>query len=372
MKQAHVYIYGIIDIYQDDNISEWGYVNLKYVKNQLENQEGFEEIVLHIRSEGGDVNEGFAIHDFVRSQGKPVLTIIEGNCYSIATVIALAGDKRQMTSNAEILIHNPWGFVGGEKEDIQKYANDLEKIEDKIANFYAAKTNLNKEDALELMKVETIFNATEALEKGFITEIAAVMRAVAKYNPKNKSKKNNKMAKKQYLTQEEADKKFDSLGEKLNKVINKLFGKAAKNLVLQDANGDEIDFSDLEDGAEPQVGDTATVNNEPADGDYVMPDGRTFVFTAGELTEIKEADSTEEEAAAEVEALQTENTELKTQNEKLTADLAEAQKNMKSFAKDLKALKEEVSSSFNYDGKEDPKKTQNTKVRTASKFRIEK
>ncbi len=352
MKQAHVYIYGVIDFWQDDNANEWGYVNLKSVKNQIDAIKEFDEVIVHIHSDGGVVSEGFAIHDYLRSLGKPITTQIEGNCFSIATVIALAGDKRTMTSNAEFLIHNPWGWAGGEKEDIQKYADELEKLEDKIADFYASKTNLSKQEALDFMKVETTFTPEQALEKGFITEIAKVMSAVALYRPKNK--KNTKMSK-EVLTKKEADKKFKSLGDALNGILNIVKSKEkAVNLIVQDANGVEIDFTELETDATPKVGDKATIDGEPATGEYVMPNGETYVFEDGALSEIKEAD--EEEENEEVEALKQENEQLKAENKKIKKDLKKASKQIKNFASDFKELKKNVSSSFSYDPKIDGKK----------------
>ena len=185
MKVAHVYIYGIIDSWQDNKADDYGIVNLKSIKNQLENQAGFEEIIVHIHSEGGDVTEGFAIHDFLKSQGKPITTIVEGMCASIATVPALAGDKRQMTANSTFFIHNPWGFVGGEKEEIQRYANELEEIENKLSDFYAKFSSLSKEYILNFMKVETSFTAEEAVTNGFMTEVVGTIKAVALLKKEN-------------------------------------------------------------------------------------------------------------------------------------------------------------------------------------------
>ena len=105
MKIAHVFAYGVVDCWQDSSAREWGYINLKTVKDQIEAQKGFDEILIHIHSDGGDVNEGFAIYENLKSLGKPITAQIEGNCFSIATVIALAGDKRLMTSNAKC-----WAF----------------------------------------------------------------------------------------------------------------------------------------------------------------------------------------------------------------------------------------------------------------------
>ena len=261
-----------------------------------------------------------------------------------------------MTSNAEFLIHNPWGWAGGEKEDIQKYADELEKLEDKIADFYASKTNLSKQEALDFMKVETTFTPEQALEKGFITEIAQVMRAVALYRPKNKKSKNktNKKTKmsKEALTKKEANKKFKNLGDTLNGILNIVKGKEkAVNLIVQDANGVEIDFTELEADATPKVGDKATIDGESATGEYVMPSGETYVFENGELTEIKEAEEDEE-----TEALKQENEQLKAENKKIKKDLKKASKQIKNFVSEFKDLKKNVSSSFNYDPKIDGKK----------------
>jgi len=196
MEIAHVYIYGVIDYWQDNYASEWGYVNLKDVKNQIDAQKDAKEIVVHIHSPGGSVTEGLAIHDFLRSQGKPVTTKIEGSCYSIATVIALAGDTRKMTSNAEFMIHNPWGAASGDKDDIKKYLDQLEEAENQIADFYASKTNITKEDALTLMKEETFMDVETAIKHGFVTEEDVTMKAVALFIPKNEKKTSSKKSNK--------------------------------------------------------------------------------------------------------------------------------------------------------------------------------
>lgn len=328
METAHIYVYGVIDYWQDTSASDWGYVNLKDIKNQYESQKEAKDITVHIHSEGGVVTEGFAIHDYLRSLGKPVKTLIEGTCASIATVIALAGDTRVMTSNANFFIHNPWGYVGGEKEQIQKYADELDKLEGQIADFYAAKTKITKDEALEFMKVETTFTAEQALEKGFITEIATVMRAVAMFNPN----KNKKMSKKQ-MTKDEAE---SALDKALNKIKNIFGGHKPENKIVQDANGDDIDFPDLEEDDVPEVGDTATVDGSPAQGEYLMPSGETYVFEDGALTEIKPKEEESTDDSEEMAALQEEVQNLK-------KDLKKERESVKNLRTDNKKLKDQSS-----------------------------
>ena len=328
--------------------SDWGYVNLKDVKNQIEAQKDAKEIKVHIHSPGGVVTEGFAIHDFIRAQGKPVTTIIEGQCASIATVIALAGDNRKMTSNSEFMIHMPWGMAAGESEDIQKYADLLKKDEDKIAGFYAQKTKLDKESILDMMKKETFMSAEQALDHGFITDIATVMKAVALLKPNSKTTEMSKDA----FTKKDADSFLSKLDEK----IKNLLGSKPQAKLVQDANGTEIDFTDLAEDDTPSVGDKATVDGAAADGEYVMPSGETYVFTGGELTEIKTEEEEPEDSAEQIENLNNEiknlKTELKTARaEKETAEqeLESTKNSIKDIQKEIKNLKKNVGSSFNHE-----------------------
>lgn len=348
MKEAHIYIYGDIGYWQAADAAEWGEVTLTDVRNQYEAQKNAEKIVVHIHSPGGYVTEGFAIHDYLRSLGKPITTIVEGMCYSIATVIALAGDVRKMTSNSDFMIHNPWGGASGESDEIQKYADDLRKTEKKAADFYAAKTNITSDEALQLMKAETFMTAEEALSKGFITEIATVMKAVAKFNPN----KNRQMSKNN-LTKEEAQGMFSKFEEKMKN----LFGNKPKAKLVQDANGTEIDFTELEEDDTPSVGDKATIDGSAAEGEHVMPSGETFVFEGGELTEIKPSEE-EDEENEEVENLKTEVQNLKEQLKTSKAakkaaetKLSENETAIQDLQKEFKKMKKEIGSSFNHDPK---------------------
>lgn len=356
MDTAHIYIYGDVGSWQSKDAADWGEVTLTGVREQYEQQKDCEEITLHIHSPGGYVTEGFAIHDYIRSLGKPVTTIVEGMCYSIATVIALAGDTRLMTSNSDFMIHNPWGGAWGESSEIQKYADDLKELEQKVANFYAAKTNITSDEALELMKAETFMTPEKALEKGFITEIATVMKAVALFNP------NSKTMSKKTLTQDEATSLLDKAVNKIKALLS------PQNKVVQDANGEEIDFPDLENDDTPSKGDKATIDGSPADGERVMPSGETYVFADGVLDEIKpkEDESDEDDNSEEVAELQEEVKNLKSQlkAEKKTSKNLKSENEKMSGAisdlkKDIKQVKASISSNFKHDSTKDKKNPKN-------------
>lgn len=59
-----------------------------------------------------------------------------------------------------------------------------------------------------------------------------------------------------------------------------------RNKMQLDAVAVEIVFPNRPDTENVNIGDEAEINNDPANGEYVMPDGRTFVFVNGYLIDI--------------------------------------------------------------------------------------
>jgi len=121
----------------------------------------------------------------------------------------------------------------------------------------------------------------------------------------------------------------------MESLFERVLGKFRHNMynkVIQDATGSEIDFIDLPDDSTIEVGAMATVQGKPAEGEFLLPDGFTYVFTAGELTEIIEP-----EEDAEAAALRAENKALKRQITDIKSEVL--------------ALKRQVSSKFSVDGK---------------------
>jgi len=286
--ENHIFVYGEIIPFQGSSNFEYGVVSLKDVINQINENKSANKLIVHIHSPGGDVNEGFAIHDALVSSGKEVITIIEGLCASIATVVALAGERRLMTENSEFMIHNPWAFGIGDSEDLKKQSEHLAKTENKLAEFYSKRTNLKVEQLLDYMHNETFFSAKEAQDFGFVTEIIQTMRQVAHF-------KNYK-----YMENEKFEKHLSIIESTIQKIMN--FLNPVKNLVIQDVNGVEIDFgSDIKSQDEIKPGVKATINSSPASGEYVISTGETLVFENGELKEIKPKEVVEQKQESEEE-----------------------------------------------------------------------
>ena len=113
------------------------------------------QIDLHVNSPGGDVFDGLTIYNLIKQHPANVTTYIDGLAASIASVIALAGDKIIMAENALFMVHNPYGHTMGSADEMRKMADVLDKVKDSIALAYTNKTGKTEDEINELMNSET-------------------------------------------------------------------------------------------------------------------------------------------------------------------------------------------------------------------------
>jgi ATP-dependent Clp protease protease subunit len=176
------------DIHIYDEIGVHG-VTAKSFLEDLKDLKG-KDITVHINSTGGDVFQGQAIYTALKNYTGKVTVKIEGLAASMATVIALAADKIEMTANSLFMIHSPMSNVFGNKSQMRKQINALEKVEATMLNVYSKKTNLSEEKIALMLDTETWLSADEALEFGFVDEVIGRVSVIAKYDMsgfKNKS-----------------------------------------------------------------------------------------------------------------------------------------------------------------------------------------
>ena len=281
-------------------------------------------IEVRLHCDGGDVIEGWGIYDKLRSTGKEITTIVEGNAASMATVIMMAAPKerRKAYSSAQILVHNPWicpySFdYSMTADELRKAADDLQAQQDKILNLYVERCECDREEMQALMNENKYIDTTRAKELGLIGEIIAPASASAKKGVKFNNKKNKAMAK---------EEKVEVKASLMSKILAKLGIKSidefeVKGMDLSTADGQTLTI-EREEG-EPQVGDKAS-----PDGEFKMPDGSTIVVSESVITDIKKdsdpaASAEDDDKVAElekkVEDLEAEVDELKSQLEAANA-----------------------------------------------------
>ena len=315
-----------------DPLFDVGGVSLRTVRDQLDPTA--DEIEVHINSMGGDVNEGFAIHDFLVGQGKKVKCVVIGQCYSIATIIFLAGEERLMYPNAELMIHNPWGIAQGDADELEKYADWVRLKEEQIVDFYAKRTGLRKNEIRDMMEKETFLSYNEAKEMGFATGQQKPLKAVALFRPEtNKQKSNMEFSEEQKTWMQKA---FDNLEKRFKRIFN-----APLNMTTL-SSGEEIYIEgDMQDLVEKQVFQ-ADQETPLDDGQYTIQDERTITVANGMISEVSDAPMEEPEGEETVEDLKAEIERLKAENDGLRNPKKNEEPEDSAEAEELKAQLEEV------------------------------
>lgn len=135
-------------------------------------QAGGAPITVQIHSYGGDAAAGIAIHNMLARYPGKKKVVVEGLAASAASLIAMAGDEIVMPDNAFLMIHNAWGGVMGEADDMRSQAEVLDMITASYRDTYAARSGKSPEEVAEMMAATTWFTAEAALASGFATEVA--------------------------------------------------------------------------------------------------------------------------------------------------------------------------------------------------------
>jgi ATP-dependent protease ClpP protease subunit len=125
---------------------------------------------VRVNSPGGSVFEGLAIANALRSHPANVTVQVDGLAASIASVIALAGDRLVMMPNSMLMIHDASGLCIGDATDMQQMGAVLDKISDNIAGAYAAKAGGDTATWRSTMRSETWYLPDEAVEAGLADE----------------------------------------------------------------------------------------------------------------------------------------------------------------------------------------------------------
>ncbi len=139
----------------------------------LENQKRGQEISLYIKSPGGSVDDTLAIYDTMRLITSPVATYCIGYAYSGAAVLLAAGakGKRFILPHAKVMIHQPYGGVTGQAEDIKIQAEQIIKMKAELNRILSDHTGQPVETIRRDAERDKYFTAEEAKAYGLVDEI---------------------------------------------------------------------------------------------------------------------------------------------------------------------------------------------------------
>jgi ATP-dependent Clp protease protease subunit len=139
----------------------------------LENQKRGQEINFYINSPGGSVDDTLAVYDTMRFLSSQVSTFCIGRAYSGAAVLLAAGakGKRFALPHAKVMIHQPFGGVGGQAEDIRIQAEQIIKAKNELNRILSDHTGQTLDQIKKDAERDKYFAAEEAKAYGLVDEV---------------------------------------------------------------------------------------------------------------------------------------------------------------------------------------------------------
>ena len=111
------------------------------------------EVVVNIRSAGGNVNDAILIYEALKSLPANITTRCYGYVASAATIIAQAASEncREIASSALYLIHNSIANIEGNSDEMKQTLNLIQTTDKTIAEIYALRAKKDISSFAELM-----------------------------------------------------------------------------------------------------------------------------------------------------------------------------------------------------------------------------
>lgn len=174
---AEVYIYGYIG---------WDVTAAEFVHELADVTAA--KMNVHIATNGGDVYDGIAILNALRSHSAEVTTIVDAQALSAGSYIMQAGANRLMMPNSTVMIHDAsagLAYAEGNAEDLRhfaaevlKYADVLDATSLNIASIYAERAGGTAEMWRAVMLEEKWYTAQEAVDAGLADAISQPDNAI--------------------------------------------------------------------------------------------------------------------------------------------------------------------------------------------------
>jgi ATP-dependent Clp protease protease subunit len=144
---------------------------MKLLYLQSENRR--KDIHFYINSPGGSVTATLAIYDTMQILSCPVATYCVGLAASGGAVLLAGGSKgkRFALPHAKVMIHQPYGQVGGQVSDIEIQADEILKTRDVLNHILASHTGQEITRIAKDTDRDRYLSAQQAKEYGLVDDI---------------------------------------------------------------------------------------------------------------------------------------------------------------------------------------------------------
>jgi ATP-dependent Clp protease protease subunit len=168
LENRIIFLEGVIN----DAVANLVVMKLLYL--QFENRT--QGIQFYINSPGGSVTSTLAIYDTMQFIEAPIATYCIGMAASGAAVLLAGGakGKRFALPNSKIMIHQPYGQVGGQISDIEIQAQEILHSRQVINEILAKHTGQPIEQIAKDTERDRYLNAVQAKEYGLVDEVVGL------------------------------------------------------------------------------------------------------------------------------------------------------------------------------------------------------
>ena len=139
----------------------------------LASEDPQKDISIYINSPGGSLTAGLAIYDTMQHVPCNVATLCVGQAYSMSAILLAGGtkNKRHALPHSRLMLHQPWGGVGGQAADIEIHAREIGKWRQKLNQILMSDTGQPLDRIEAVTERDYFLSPDEAMEFGLIDGI---------------------------------------------------------------------------------------------------------------------------------------------------------------------------------------------------------
>ena len=139
----------------------------------LSSEDPKKDVALYINSPGGLITSGLAIYDTMQHIPCDVTTLCIGQAYSMAAILLAGGThgKRHALPHSRIMLHQPWGGIGGQAADVEIHAREIMQWRHRLNQILVVHTGKDNESIESVTDRSYFLSPEEAQQFGLIDDI---------------------------------------------------------------------------------------------------------------------------------------------------------------------------------------------------------
>ncbi len=136
----------------------------------LASEDPKKDISLYINSPGGLITSGLAIYDTIQHIPCDVATLCVGQAYSMSAILLSGGTqgKRHALPHSRVMLHQPWGGVGGQAADVEIHAREIMEWRRRLNQILVQNTGKDRETIDQVTDRSYYLSPEEARDFGLI------------------------------------------------------------------------------------------------------------------------------------------------------------------------------------------------------------